>query len=67
MSIPQYIKTHFVAKTFRIELDDEFCYPSENNPVVFMIDGKEKYRADLGLGRQRFNQGYYIKCRQILS
>jgi len=96
MSVFQYIKIHFFAKAFRIDLDEEFCYPNEknfrfpnkliiktaiekygisnnqkinfldeNDNIVFMLNEKEKYRADLELGHQRFNQGYYVMCHQI--
>lgn len=38
---------------------------SKEKPIVFTLNNKEKYQADLELGHGRYNQGYYIFCKRI--
>ena len=41
----------------------EFCRKSK--PIVFIIDSKEKFQAELQLTKARFSQRYRIQCFKI--
>jgi len=42
-----------------------FEYLSMDHPIIFMIDGKECYRAEAMLVRNHFMNGYQIKCTEV--
>ena len=42
-----------------------FEYLSMDDPIVFMIDGKETYRAEAMLVHNRFMNGYQVKCTEV--
>ncbi|MDD6320513.1 MAG: DUF4318 domain-containing protein [Oscillospiraceae bacterium] len=42
-------------------------FVSEGKPVVFVLDGKEKYTAAVELGHSRYNSGYYIHCLEVIE
>jgi len=40
---------------------------SDKKPIIFILNGKEKYSAALKMGYSRFNQGYHIQCLEIIE
>jgi len=52
-------------ENYGIKLRQTISFISKDKPIVFILNNKEKYQADLVLGYGKFNQGYYIFCRKI--
>ena len=42
-------------------------FVSEGKPLTFILDGKEKYTANVELGHSRYNSGYYIHCLEVIE
>ncbi len=40
---------------------------SEEKPIVFILNGKEKYTASLEMGHGRYNYGYHIQCLEVIE
>jgi len=52
-------------ENYGIKAKQTISFISKDNPIVFVLNGKEKYKAVLELGYGGCNQGYYIICSKI--
>jgi len=62
---PNKLVIRTAIENYGISNKEAIEFLNSDGDITFILDGKEKYRAALKLGRGRYNQGYYIKCRQI--
>lgn len=40
---------------------------SVGKPLIFCLNGRDFYEAELRMGRTRMRSGYYLYCRQIIE
>lgn len=52
-------------ENYGIKSKQTISFISREKPIVFNLNSREKYQADLVLGHGRYNQGYYIFCSKI--
>lgn len=43
------------------------AFLTNEKPIIFLLNGKEKYTAFLKMGYGRYNQGYHIHCLELLD
>ena len=65
MANDRVIKTEIERYCAKSNQTVEFL--NEEKPIVFILNGKDKYTAALEMGYGRYKNGYHIQCLEVIK
>lgn len=64
---PNSLVLQAVIENYCIKNGIQIEYVKKENPIIFILNGKTKYEAKAFLGHGRYDQGYTVKCIEIIG